>query len=352
LEYRTWKYTLFPPFFKYHRSVRIKWILIGAALLVLLVGGGALLFRAYSPGARNPGSGNAAVPAAVFNGSEVILTGRIEALEVVAVPVPFAGTIDALPGEVGQDVYEGQLLAQIRSTGLESSKQTAKAALDRLRTRVDTLHSDLLAARTEAARAQEMALQAQTKMENALKEAQKQQNLLSKGAAGKLAAEKAQTQYEAARSYYDDLNKLALGAQQKVTDLATDLDGRQKTLEERIKADEDVSAQVASGDVMSPADGYIVARQGQVGGEVTKDSPDLFRIGINLGTLKLVAQAPTEILAKVKAGQPVVIQIAEIPQGLEATVTEVREGEVWIEFPRPSPLVKPGLTAVVRIKVI
>lgn len=322
--------------------------------MVLLAGGGVFLFRAFSPGSRgsSPSPGNGAAPAAAFNGSEVILSGRIEALEVVAVPVPFDGTVDALPVEVGQEVYEGQLLAQIRSTGLESSKQAAKADLDRMRTRVDTMQSDLIATRTEASRAQALALQAQAKMDNALKEAQKQQLLLGKGAAGKLAAEKAQAQYETASSYYDDLNTLALGAQQKVTGLAKDLDAQQKTLEERMKADEDVSTQVASGELRSPADGYIVARQGQVGEEVTRDSPELFRIGINLGTLKIVAQAPREILARVQAGQPAVIQIAEIPQGIEATVTEVREGEVWIEFPRPSPLVKPGLTAVVRIKVI
>jgi multidrug resistance efflux pump len=331
--------------------VRIKRILIGAALAVLLAGGGVLLFRAYSPGLLSPSPGKVAAPAPVFDGSHVILSGRINAVEVVAVPVPFDGTIDALLVEAGQDVYEGQLLAQIRSTGLESSKQTAKADMDRLRTRADTLQSELLAARTEASRAQELALQAQTKMESALKEAQKQQILLTKGAAGKLAAEKAQAQYEAASKYYDDLNTLALGAQQKVTDLATDLDGRQKTLEERIKADEDVTTQVASGEVRSPADGYIVARQGQVGEEVTRSSPDLFQIGINLGTLKIVAQAPQEILARVQAGQPAMIQIAEVPDGIEAKVTELREGEVWIEFPRPSPLVKPGITAVVRIKV-
>ena len=90
-------------------------------------------------------------------------------MEVVAVPVPFDGRIQSLPVNVGQDVVEGDLLAEIRSSDLLSQKEISTAELNRLNNRVSTLESNLIAARLEAARAREAAGAAR----NAVEEAQK-----------------------------------------------------------------------------------------------------------------------------------------------------------------------------------
>ena len=46
------------------------------------------------------------------------------------------------------------------------------------------------------------------------------------------------------------------------------------------------------------------------------------------------------------------IQIAEVPgRGIPGKVREVRNGQVIVEFVNPSPVIKPGLTAQVVIKL-
>ncbi len=314
----------------------------------MLAGAGVLYVRLSRQGAA---SSLRPLPPPVFSGNEVVLSGRIQALEVVPVAVPIDGTIQAMAADVGQEVFEGQLLAQIKSTGAESNRQSVKADMDKLRARIDALHSQLIPARAEASRSRQLALQAQTTVQNLSKEVQKLQIQVEAGAEKRQRLEKAEAQYEAAKSAYDTYNTAASSADQKVSDLLADLDVQNKALEEMTRAEEDVSVQVASGDVMSPADGYVIARHGQVGDEVTRDSPELFQIGTDLAVLRLVVPVPSELRPKIQAGEPVVIQIAEIPEAIEAKVDEVRDGELWIQFSRPSRLVNPGMTAAVRIKL-
>jgi hypothetical protein len=43
--------------------------------------------------------------------------------------------------------------------------------------------------------------------------------------------------------------------------------------------------------------------------------------------------------------------VAELPDGILAQVTEVLDGQVSIEFNSPSPIVRPGMTVQVFIKL-
>jgi len=335
---------------QYHRGVRGKWLLIGGIVAVLALGGAAVALLLRQKAAAPAGTAGVQA-AATFSGPVASLPGRIEAVEVVAVPVPVSGRIESLPVSVGAEVAEGELLATIRSSELESQKEVANAELNRLRTRVSTLESTLIAARLEASRARESAGEARAIMDAAQKTLQRQELLFSKGAAAKQSVEKSQAAFDAAAGIYAGRQKVMQLADGRVAELNRDLDEQQKALDDKNKEHEDVAAQVVSGDVRSPVDGYVVSRKGAVGEEVALEVEDFFVIAVNLTELRAVVDAPPPMLEKVRAGQEAILQIAELPDGVPTKVTEVRDGQVIIDFTSPNPLIKPGITVQVVIKL-
>jgi multidrug resistance efflux pump len=213
------------------------------------------------------------------------------------------------------------------------------------------MESRLIALRMEASRARESAGHGHSDLDQAGKVLQRQKLLFQAGAAGKLALEKAQADYEAAQSTLDGLDQVVRMADQRVAEATKELDTAQRTLTEKTRVHEDTAAQVASGEVVSPADGLIIARRGQPGEEVTTEMEDLFRIAVNLTSLRVVVRPQPPVLQKIRPGQEAVIQIAELPDGIMAKVSEVKDDQVWIEFTSLNPVVKPGMTVQVVIKL-
>ncbi len=272
-------------------------------------------------------------------------------MEVVPVPVPFNGTIQSLAVNVGQDVFEGDLLAEIRSPDLLSQRELVTAELNRLTSRLTTLESNLIAARLEAARSKESAGAAKGAVDDAQKVLQRQQMLYSKGATARQNLERAQEAVDSATETYEGLRKLAGMADARAAELARDLEAQQQAVAEKSKELEEASDQVASGDVRSPVSGYVVGRKGQAGDEVTTEIQDLFLIAVNVAKLKVVLEPPPPALEVIRPGQSATIQIAELLDGIESKVTEVRDGRAIIEFTSPNAVIKPGMTAHVVIKL-
>jgi multidrug efflux pump subunit AcrA (membrane-fusion protein) len=329
--------------------VRGKWLLIAGVVVVLAVGGAAI-----SVLLRGRAASRTIAPAVISSpggGTGLSLPGTIEAVGVVDVPVALPGKIMSLPVEVGDLVGEGQLLAEIRSSEMESHKQRIEAELDRIQSRVNSLESGLLAARLDAAKAQESAGSARTARDAAQKEVLRQQNLFSKGAAAKQTLERAQAAFDGATQVYEAQLRVQKVADDRAAKAASDLDAQQKTLTEKTHESEALVEQIGQGDLKSPIDGFVVARKGQVGDEVDVGVTDLFRITPTMDRLKAVVTAPQEMLERVRVGQEAILQIAEAPDGVVAAVTDVAGGQVSVEFPRPNAGVKPGLTVQVVIKL-
>src|SRR5438067_871987 len=94
---------------RYDRCMRGKWLLAaGSVILVALAAGLTRLRREESAKAPEVRNSTAADPS-----RELSLPGKIQAQHVIPVGAPVTGTIDSFLVDVGQDVYEGQLLAHI-----------------------------------------------------------------------------------------------------------------------------------------------------------------------------------------------------------------------------------------------
>jgi multidrug resistance efflux pump len=276
----------------------------------------------------------------------------IQAAETVVVLIPIDGRISMYHVEVGDEVYEGQLLAEIRSEDAESAKQAVELELERAQSRVTNLEATLSAARLEASRAEADASRVRSEFERSAKVYERQKILIAEGATPRRVFEKAEQEYRALEDESASLSAVAKQAVERVSTTQRDLDAAKKLLDGRNEDLEEASGKLAAGQVVSPADGVVAARRGQEGDEVHPAMEDLLRIATDLSKLEVVAEADSAQAARIKAGQQAAVIVADLPgEVLGGVVKIVEGGKVTVEFGNPSAVVKPGLTAQVRIKV-
>lgn len=331
--------------------MRGKWILIAGTLVFIAIAVGALslLRRERSPGPA-PKAAVTAPPPAVIS-AEVSLTGRVQARKIVNVPVPVDGIVESFLADVGQEVYEGQLLAQIVNTALDAERDAALSEVQRAQARVSSLESRLIATRLEASRTRADATRARNEADRSEKLYMRQQLLFREGAASRNAYEKVQAQYESDKTEFEHLDELARLADQNVAAQASELDEAKRAQAEKSRQYEETGDALAAAQVVSPVDGLIVGRKGQVGQDVKIEMEDLFQIAVDLSELDVVLSPAPPVLERIRPGQEAVVQIAELLSSIPGKVREVKDNRVVVEFTSPDPAVKPGMTVHVRIKL-
>jgi HlyD family secretion protein len=324
-------------------------VVIAMVALAVVIGGSIYAYRrtvtAKAPAPATPAP-------AVFTGSEITLEGRIRAISVQAIPAPMEGRVESFHAEVGDEVYEGQILALVKSQTLETAREKAEIDLENAQTRVNNLEGALASARLEASRADADASRARSEAERTAKAYQREKILLAEGATPRLKFEKAERDYNQARTEHESLDTLAKNAQSRLEVLQRDLDAARKVLNERTEQFEDAKGDAASGEVRSPVNGVLVGRRGVAGDDVDPAMSDFLQIATDLSRLEVVLEPPPPVLARIKPGQQAFVAVAEhATDPLPGSVKAVDAGKVIVEFANPDPLVKPALTAHVRIQL-
>src|SRR5207237_8857641 len=134
------------------------------------------------------------------------------------------GTIGAFFADVGQEVFEGQLLARITNEGLETGQEIAHRAVEQAQSRVNTLESDIVSARLEASRARADASRARGEYDRLEKAYRRQQMLFTEGATPKLAYDKSSREFDLAQSEFRTLEQVAANAEARVAELVRNRD--------------------------------------------------------------------------------------------------------------------------------
>ncbi|MBM3785749.1 MAG: HlyD family efflux transporter periplasmic adaptor subunit [Acidobacteria bacterium] len=283
--------------------------------------------------------------------SDFSIQGKVEAREVIGVKAPSDGTIEEYLVIVGEEVFEGQLLARIKNPSLEAEKERAKEAADKAQERVNTLESQLLAARLESARARAEVSRVQDDFARTDRIAQRESILNKEGATPRLKYEKAVSEFQTARLEYESSQARQKIADTRVTDLIRDIEASKKTAEDKTNALEEVESDLQSTLIHSPADGIVLDRRGDAGADVKKAEDDVFRIATDLGQLQVVIEPPPPVLAKLAPGMPAMVFLAEnAGESLNAEINRIdKDGRVVIFFGSPDPSIKPGVTAQVKI---
>ncbi len=330
-----------------------KWLLAGGAGVVALVGVGGYVW--YSKAhherteARKPSQTQVGRP--VPQPTEVSLLGKIQAKNVVNVSAPIDGTVDNYLVDVGEEVFEGELLAHIKNAALDSAHQSAQVDAARAQSHIAELESQIISARLEASRARSEAVRSKGEYERAEKDYKRQQVLIEAGATPRLTYEKAQRDLENAKANHEGLDTLAQNAEDRVASLAKEIDRAKSEAAAKIRELDNAEAQAASGEVRSPVNGLVVARRGQAGDPVDPTMKDLLQIAVDLSALEVAVDPDPRVLQQIKQGQPALIQVAEAPSGIQGTIREIKGGRVFVDFTSPSAAIKPGLTAQVIVKL-
>jgi HlyD family secretion protein len=283
---------------------------------------------------------------------EVRLSGKIRARNVIDVAPPVEGVVGAFFVDVGQEVFEGQLLARISNEGLDTGQQIAQRTLDSAQSRLETIESDLVSARLEASRSRADATRASAEFERLDKIYRRQQMLLAEGATPRLTYEKANRDFDLAQTEFRNLERVAGAAESHIAGLVKSLDAVKREVADKSADLEKTKAGVGAAEVLSPVQGIVIARNGEVGQAVALDKPDFFRIATELSQLEVVLDPDPHSMSRIQPGQAALVSLPDqAAEGMLGTVKSIEGAQVIVAFANPNPAVKPGMTAQVRIKV-
>jgi len=328
----------------------VKWALaIVAALLVGLLVGVVSAWRERSRAAEleQAGQAPATAPPASVEGQ-----GRLQAVNVISIAPPVDGTLRLEPVKVGDEVYEGQLLASIENTEIDTAVQRAQQELKQAEDRVHDLENQYASARLEASRARAELVRAQDEFEAAQKEAQRQKRLYEEGATPRLVYQEAQRRFDAEREKYEVIRQAAQLAEERVQSLQNELERARKRRQEAQQALEDAIEDSTATQVVSPARGVLIGIARDSGEEVSPEMGPLFQIAVDLSRMQVVVDVPPDQLVHLRPGMQADVTVADVPgEKFSGEVVRVGHDGVVVEFVNPSPAVRPGATAFVRIKL-
>jgi len=328
--------------------MRGKWALFGGIAILLAIAAGAISVwkrPAPAPVVQAPAAPAPTLPA------ELSLPGKVEAREVVGVQAPSDGTIAEYLVIVGEEVFEGQLIARISNPSLQGTQERAKEIADKAQERVNILESQMLAARLDASRGQAESARVQDDYTRTERAAKRQEMLHAQGATPRLTYEKAMREFAAAKEEYESSTARAKLAEGRVVSLTKEIESAKKTLEERNAELEEADGNLQATQMHAPVNGVILERKGEAGVEVKLGEDNVFRIGTDLGQLQAVVEPEPPAMAKMQVGMGALVFLAEMPEPLSAEVSRIENGRVYVMFGSPDPSIKPGVTAQVRIKL-
>jgi len=327
-----------------------KWLLISVLAVCAGVGGGALSMRyRRQPPPAPPRAGEAAV----ISTPEVTISGVIRPQHVTSVGAPVTGNIEAFMADVGEDVYQGQVLARVGAGGLESEREAAAHGVEAAQEQVSRAESAITSARLEASRAAADAQRSRMALDRVQKVYERQQTLHAAGATPRLTYEKAEREYEAAVQEFDIMDKAVRAANDNVQSAIGALALAKKVVDHRNEQLQEAQGALESAEVRSPVDGLVVGRKGEAGKPAQDAGPDLFTIATDIYALEVVVEPPPETVKRLRPGQQALVTILDLQTGgMPGAVKTIGEdGRVVVEFSSTLPAIKPGMRADVRLKL-
>ncbi len=311
--------------------------------------GGYFFWKAKHPAA--PKKGPAAEAPPLPPGAVVKFQATLHARNVVGVDVPVDGILEEFPVKPGDEVFEGQILGSIKNDALAEHEKEAALELERLKTKLTTLESQLLAVRLEESRQSADASRAASDRQRAERTYQRQQMLHREGATARKTFEAAEAAFQTSKAEESSLDAVAKSLRDRMTQLASEVDAAKKLVSQSEAAYDEAKAGLAAAQLLSPVDGLIISIQKQAGEEVKAGMEGLIQVAVDLTMMEAIVQLEPGLIPRVATGMPAEVFVAELTGGLPGQVRLVEDGKAHVEFASPTPLVRPGMTATVSIQL-
>jgi HlyD family secretion protein len=329
--------------------MRGKWAWISVMAVCAGVAGGALSLRHRRIPAELPDR-NAG--AAVIATPEISLSGTIRPQHITGIGSQIQGNIEAFMANVGDEVFQGQVLARIGAAGLESEREAAAHTVEYAQDQVSKAEAGISSARMEASRAAADEARARMTLDRAEKVYSRQRTLHAAGATPRLTFEKAEQDYQAAQQEHDIMEKGAQAANSNVQSAIEALTAAKKVLAEKSQQLEDAQGAFEAAEVRSPIDGLIVGRKGELGTPVQEAGDQLFQIATDTYALEVAVEPQPDVLKRLRPGQPALVVVLDLQTGgMPGSLKEIKGTQAVIEFTSTMPAIRPGMRADVRLKL-
>ncbi len=279
----------------------------------------------------------------------VSATGLLNPLRQVQISSQVSGQIKELLVDFNSSVKEGQLIARLDPETFQYRVQQASAD-------VRVVRAAALTARANLAQSLAQASKAEVDLEEAQRDWQRKQDLVTLNFIAGAEADKARA---LVRSQIQ-----ALRAAQALVDVArAQLQSAQALIQQREAVLQQAEVDVRRTEIRSPVDGIVIKRTVEVGQTVAASlqAPELFLIARNLREMQVEASIDEADVAKIRVGQKALFTIDAFPRRtFDGQVIQVRQAAmvvqnvttyaVMIGFSNTSELQPlPGMTANVRI---
>jgi multidrug resistance efflux pump len=328
--------------------MRGKWLLIAGATVIAGIGAGVVSHRLRKPAAPV----QAGPPAAVLNTNDVTISGTIRPTHVTGVGSTIEGNIEAFLADVGEEVFEGQVLARIGSGTLETNREQASASVDLAQQQVTSAEAALVAAKMEASRADADLERSRLQVDRVQRAYERQSTLHKAGATPKLKYEAALADYEAAVKEFEIMDKASRAARDGVQTATQNVTAAKSNLSEKSGQLDEAQGAFEAAEVRAPVAGVIVGRQGEQGKPSRDYGENLFRIATDLFSLEVVAEPKPNVLKRIHPGQQALVLVLDLQgAGMEGRVKEIKDNQAIVEFASSLPAIRPGMRADVRLKL-
>jgi multidrug resistance efflux pump len=224
--------------------------------------------------------------------------------------------------------------------------------VDRTQEQVNRAETAVAGARLEQSRADAEAQRARFAMERAEATSSRQQLLFAQGATPRLVYDKAQREYDAAKTEFTAMDKAARATAERVQSALQEVASAQKILAGENQRLEESQAAFEAADVHSPVDGLLVGRNGEVGKTAQEFGDNLFQIATDMYALEIALEPEPPVLKRIRPGQPALVLIPDLQSaGITGDVKEIKGTQVVVEFNSTIPAIRPGMVADVRLRL-
>jgi multidrug resistance efflux pump len=204
-----------------------------------------------------------------------------------------------------------------------------------------------VSAKLEVSRTDADQIRAHNELDRIEKIYQRYKKLYDADALARLTFEKTEADYKSAKTEAESRDKASKDAQDKAAAADHDSEEAKRTLTDRTSALEKAKEAVQEGDLHSPADGVVLARNIHQGDKVEETSENLMTIAADLTKLAVLLTPDARVLPRIRTGQHAFVRVSDVE--LPGEVHEVRGTDVIVWFTTPEPIMKLGGAAQVRI---
>ena len=324
-----------------HRR-RASGITVAVLGLLIVAGFAAAFFTGYRPMvarqtalAKEATAGtsdlpvvNVAIVERATGGSELVLTGNIQAVTEAAILARATGYIKKRYVDIGDRVKEGQVVADVDAPELDQQVRQAKAVVDQASSSLEQASANVLQGRTNA--------------EMARLTSQRWNSLVARGAVARQDADQYAAQYEAQKASVQALEKAVSAARSNVAAAEANL-ARLVEVQSHLN-------------VRAPFDGVITVRNVDTGALVNEGNTMLFRIA-QTDRLRIYVNVPQSDANSIRVGMKAKLEIADLSsRTFTGTVTRTanaldpatRTLLAEIQVPNPGGLLLPGMYSEVN----